>query len=58
MDALTDPLTILFNSKPTTPEAGMLYKLVPSPVNEPEIVPVDVTFPFTFNVEPSYVNPL
>ncbi len=45
IDALTDPLTILFNSKPVTPEAGMLYKPAPSPVNEPDIVPVDVIPP-------------
>ena len=45
IDALTDPLTILFNSKPVTPEAGMLYKPAPSPVNEPDLVPVDVIPP-------------
>jgi hypothetical protein len=39
IDALTEPLTILFNSNPVTPEAGMLYKPAPSPMNEPEILP-------------------
>ena len=34
-EALTAPFTILFNSKPVTPLAGMLYKPVPSPMNEP-----------------------
>ncbi len=33
IDALTEPLTILFNSKPVTPDAGMLYKPAPSPKN-------------------------
>ena len=50
IDALTLPLTILFNSKPVTPEAGMLYNPPPSPVNEPEIVPPAVIVPPTFNV--------
>ena len=35
IDALTLPLTILFNSNPVTPLAGILYKPVPSPLNEP-----------------------
>jgi hypothetical protein len=34
-EALTAPFTILFNSKPVTPLAGMLYKPEPSPMNEP-----------------------
>jgi hypothetical protein len=34
-EAVTAPLTILFNSKPVTPLAGMLYKPAPSPLNEP-----------------------
>ena len=31
IDALTLPLTILFNSNPVTPLAGILIKLLPSP---------------------------
>ena len=31
IEALALPLTILFNSKPVTPLAGMLIKLLPSP---------------------------
>jgi len=34
-EALTAPFTILFNSKPVTPLAGILYKPEPSPMNEP-----------------------
>jgi hypothetical protein len=34
-EALTAPFTILFNSNPVTPLAGMLYKPEPSPMNEP-----------------------
>ena len=34
-EALTAPFTILFNSKPVTPLAGMLYNPIPSPINEP-----------------------
>ena len=58
IDALTEPLTILFNSNPVTPDAGMLYKPAPLPVNEPDIVPVELTLPLTDNVVPLYVKPL
>ena len=34
-EALTAPFTILFNCKPVTPEAGILYNPEPSPLNEP-----------------------
>ena len=50
IDALTEPLTILFNSKPVTPDAGILYNPAPSPVNDPEIVPPAVIVFPTFNV--------
>jgi len=57
-EAVTAPLTILFNSKPVTPDAGMLYKPAPSPTNEPLIVPEPVMFPETTKLVPLYVNPL
>ena len=38
IDALTLPLTILFNSYPVTPLAGMLYKPAPSPLNEDDTI--------------------
>ena len=50
IDALTEPLIILFNANPVTPEAGILYNPPPSPVNEPEIVPPAVIVLFTFKV--------
>ena len=34
-EAVTAPLAILSNCNPVTPLAGMLYKPVPSPMNEP-----------------------
>ena len=37
-EALTAPFTILFNSKPVTPLAGMLYKPAPLPMNEDETI--------------------
>ena len=39
MEALAFPLTILSNSKPVTPLAGILYKPAPSPINEALTVP-------------------
>ncbi len=51
IDALTLPLTILFNSKPVTPLAGMLYNPEPSPW---KLEPVATTTePLTVNLEPS-----
>ncbi len=51
MDALTLPLTILFNSSPVTPLAGMLYNPEPSPcILEPVAT---TTEPLTVNFEPS-----
>ena len=51
IDALTLPLTILFNSSPVTPLAGMLYKPEPSPW---KLEPVATTTePLTVNFEPS-----
>ena len=35
MDAVALPSAILVKFNPVTPLAGMLYKLVPSPLNEP-----------------------
>jgi len=35
IEALTLPLTILFNCNPVTPDAGILYKPAPSPMNDP-----------------------
>ena len=58
IDALTEPLTILFNSKPVTPVAGMLYKPAPSPTNAPLTLPEPVISPVTFKAVPLYVNPL
>jgi hypothetical protein len=58
IDALTEPLTILFNSKPVTPDAGMLYKPEPSPTKAPLTLPEPVISPFTFKAVPLYVNPL
>ena len=58
IEALTDPLTILFNCKPVTPDAGILYKPAPSPTNAPLILPEPVMSPFTFKAVPLYVNPL
>jgi len=58
IDALADPLTILFKAKPVTPDAGILYKPAPSPTNEPLIVPEPVILPLTTNDVPLYVNPL
>ena len=46
IDALTEPLTILFNSNPVTPLAGMLYKPAPSPTNEDDTTEA-VTAPTT-----------
>ena len=37
-EALTEPFTILFNSNPVTPEAGMLYNPAPSPINEDDTI--------------------
>jgi hypothetical protein len=37
IEALALPLTILFNSNPVTPDAGMLYKPAPFPTNDDEI---------------------
>ena len=58
IDALTEPLTILFNSKPVTPVAGMLYNPAPSPTNAPLTLPEPVISPVTFKEVPLYVNPL
>ncbi len=58
IDALTEPLTILFNSSPVTPDAGMLYNPAPSPTNAPLTLPEPVMSPFTFKAVPLYVNPL
>ena len=58
IDALTEPLTILFNCKPVTPEAGILYNPAPSPINDPVILPEPVISPVTFNAVPLYVKPL
>ena len=52
------PLKILFNCKPVTPDAGMLYKPAPFPTNEPVIVPEPVILPVTTNPVLLYVNPL
>jgi hypothetical protein len=38
IDALTDPLTILFNSNPVTPDAGILYNPAPLPTNEDDTI--------------------
>ena len=38
IDALTEPLTILFNSNPVTPEAGILYNPAPSPMNDDDTI--------------------
>ncbi len=40
IDALTLPLVILLRLSPVTPLAGILYKLPPSPINEPVKEPV------------------
>jgi len=58
IDALTEPLTILFNSKPVTPDAGILYKPAPSPTNAPLTLPEPVISPVTFKDVPLYVKPL
>ena len=39
-EAVTAPLAILSNCNPVTPVAGILYKLVPSPLKEPVNEPV------------------
>ena len=40
IDALTEPEIILFKLSPVTPLAGILYKPIPSPMNEPVNAPV------------------
>jgi len=45
IEALTLPLVILFNSKPVTPLAGILYKPEPSPINELDTEPVTFNEP-------------
>ena len=37
-EALTLPFTILVNSNPVTPEAGILYNPLPSPLNEDDTI--------------------
>ena len=50
IDALTLPLTILFNSRPVTPLAGMLYNPEPSPcILEPVATNTE---PLTVKIEP------
>ena len=58
IEAVFAPDAIWSKFNPVTPLAGMLYKPAPSPVNEPDIVPVAVTPPSTFNTVPLYVKPL
>ena len=57
-EAVTAPLAILSNCKPVTPDAGMLYKPAPSPLNEPLMIPEPVMLPVTTKPVPLYVNPL
>jgi hypothetical protein len=57
-EAVTAPLEILSNCKPVTPDAGMLYKPAPSPLNEPLMIPEPVMLPVTTKPVPLYVNPL
>ena len=63
IDALALPLTILFNSNPVTPEAGMLYKPAPSPMNEDDIIdavigPLKLTFKDVSQIDPVNANKL
>ena len=63
IDALALPLTILFNSNPVTPEAGMLYNPAPSPMNEDDIIdavigPLKLTFKDVSQIDPVNANKL
>jgi len=58
IEALTLPLTILFNCNPVTPDAGILYKPAPSPTNAPLTLPEPVISPVTLKAVPLYVKPL
>ena len=62
-EALTAPFTILFNSKPVTPDAGMLYKPAPLPINEEETTeavkaPLILTAFVVDHIEPVNANKL
>ncbi len=63
IDALTEPLTILFNSNPVTPDAGILYKPAPSPLNEDDTIEavtgwLNLTFKLVSQTEPVNANKL
>lgn len=63
MDALTAPLTILFNSNPVTPEAGILYKPAPSPTKDEDITeavigPLKFTLYDVSQIDPVNANKL
>ena len=60
MDAVATPSAIRVKLRPVTPLAGILYRFVPSPLNEPDICPVAVNAPvisvFVLTLKPSVLE--